>query len=286
MLDPCEVLRIFHTKRTGLQTPRHLATLADTLTRLRIHPTQEWHDLYHQSSIADFKKFLDFYMKGQNNGWEDTPKVRASVIRYNEVSFARPRLMKISLIRADYLQTPIDNLPFAAWPVSEAKDFTLHLSADETLQISSSSITTGQNSYRSDAKVPNDDTDGEELSFTYVFLKQTRLIGTSKAVLYMSCPDHDDLDVFVILRKADRHGNILRNANIPFAELKAVGGTGIDGVENPQDVPLINTLQFGRSFWYLKSESSGCRCEHFQAQFSASQAYERGGNHPGTDRKA
>jgi hypothetical protein len=51
-------------------------------------------------------------------------------------------------------------------------------------------------------------------------------------------------DVFVILRKADRHGNILRNANIPFAELEAVGGTSIDGVENPQDVPLINSLQF------------------------------------------
>jgi hypothetical protein len=95
--------------------------------------------------------------------------------------------MEISLIRADYLQTPIDNLPFTAWPVSEAKDFTLHLSADETLQASSSSVTIGQKSYQPDAKVPNDDTDGEELSFTYVFLKQARLIGTSKAVLYMSC---------------------------------------------------------------------------------------------------
>lgn len=46
-------------------------------------------------SIADFKKFLDFYMKGQNNGWEDTPKVRASVIRYNEVSLCAPKAHEI-----------------------------------------------------------------------------------------------------------------------------------------------------------------------------------------------
>lgn len=50
-----------------------------------MNATQEWHDLYRDDTNADLKKFLDFYMKGAENGWEMTPKVRISVIRYNQV---------------------------------------------------------------------------------------------------------------------------------------------------------------------------------------------------------
>ncbi|KAI4943259.1 hypothetical protein J4E91_009458 [Alternaria rosae] len=191
---------------------------------LRLHSTQEWHDLYQKHSIADFKKFLDFYMKGQDNGWEQTPRARISVISYNTAN--------------------VDNLPFTAWPVPEAKDIHLRLSTDGTLQSSSELVKGGQCSYASDAKAENFDADPEELSFTYTFAKQTRLIGSSKAVLYMSCPDHDDLDVFVILRKIDKDGRILRNCNIPFAELKAVGGDGIDDIVDPHELPTLNTLQY------------------------------------------
>jgi predicted acyl esterase len=141
-------------------------------------------------------------------------------------------------------QVNIDNLPFTAWPVPEAEDITLRLSTDGTLQSSSDLVKSGQSSYISDAKAPNNDADPEELSFVHTFIKQTKLIGTSKAVLYMSCPDHDDLDVFVILRKADKAGRVLRHCNIPFSELKAVGGEGIDGVKNPLDLPLINSIQY------------------------------------------
>ncbi|KAL6707902.1 hypothetical protein ACN47E_003576 [Coniothyrium glycines] len=191
---------------------------------LRIHSTQEWHDLYQKESIVDFKKFLDFYTKGQANGWEDTPRVRASFLRYNE--------------------TPVDNLPFTNWPIPEAKDVKLQLSADNTLQGSSSAVKAGQQSYQADALVANNDKDEEELSFTHVFSKPTRLAGTSKAVLYMSSPENDDLDVIVILRKADKNGKILRSINVPLADLKAVGGPGIEGIDNADDLPLINPLQY------------------------------------------
>lgn len=56
------------------------------LNRLRLNSTQEWHDLYQPEVIADIKKFLDFYTKGVKNNWEETPKARISVIRYNQVS--------------------------------------------------------------------------------------------------------------------------------------------------------------------------------------------------------
>lgn len=45
---------------------------------LRIHNTGEWPDFYaHQD---DLKKFFDCFLKGIDNGWMDTPKVRMSVI--------------------------------------------------------------------------------------------------------------------------------------------------------------------------------------------------------------
>jgi predicted acyl esterase len=51
--------------------------------------------------------------------------------------------------------------------------------------------------------------------FTHTFDKYTELIGWSKATLFMSCNDLDDLDVYVVLRKLDRHGKPLLNYNIP-----------------------------------------------------------------------
>jgi hypothetical protein len=55
-------------------------------TRLRVHATQEWHDLYQKSTNDDLQKFLDHYLKSIDNGWEKTPKVRVSLLQYNEVS--------------------------------------------------------------------------------------------------------------------------------------------------------------------------------------------------------
>lgn len=70
-----DLFQISHPSRTTL-----------TPYRLRMHPTQEWHDLYQEDSIADMKEFLDFYTKGISNGWEKTPRARISVLRFNQVS--------------------------------------------------------------------------------------------------------------------------------------------------------------------------------------------------------
>jgi predicted acyl esterase len=66
------------------------------------------------------------------------------------------------------------------------------------------------------------------------------LIGPSKAVLFMSCPDHDDLDVFVMIRKADKDGKVLRNINIPVADLNAVDSS----IKTEAHVALVNPLQY------------------------------------------
>lgn len=75
------------------------------------------------------------------------------------------------------------------------------------------------------------DTDREELSFQYTFPNRALVVGCARAVLYMSCDDHDDMDVFVQVRKANKDGQILQNINIPLSDLN-MADTDVDSV-NP-----------------------------------------------------
>ena len=47
---------------------------------LRIHNTQEWPDYYDPANVEELRRFFDHYLKGEDNGWERTPRVRYSVL--------------------------------------------------------------------------------------------------------------------------------------------------------------------------------------------------------------
>ena len=47
---------------------------------LRIHNSQEWPDYYDEANVEDLRRFFDRYLKGEDNGWEQTPRVRYSVL--------------------------------------------------------------------------------------------------------------------------------------------------------------------------------------------------------------
>ena len=51
---------------------------------LRIHPHQEWYEDYLHSSVQDLDRFFERYLKGVENGWEATPRVRVSMLRFGE----------------------------------------------------------------------------------------------------------------------------------------------------------------------------------------------------------
>ena len=51
---------------------------------LRIHPHQEWYEDYYHSSVDDLDRFFTRYLKGVENGWEATPKVRVSLYRFGQ----------------------------------------------------------------------------------------------------------------------------------------------------------------------------------------------------------
>lgn len=51
---------------------------------LRVHASQEWHDLYRPEAMDDLQRFYDFYAKGIQNGWEtETPRVRLTLLGYD-----------------------------------------------------------------------------------------------------------------------------------------------------------------------------------------------------------
>lgn len=56
-----------------------------TCNRLRVHATNEWHDLYLKSTTDELQKFFDYYLKGQNNDWKQTAPVRVCFLPMDQV---------------------------------------------------------------------------------------------------------------------------------------------------------------------------------------------------------
>lgn len=81
------------------------------------------------------------------------------------------------------------------------------------------------------------DTDPEESYFRYTFSEKSYLLGAPRAVMFMSCKDADDLDVFFQVRKEDASGTLLRYYNIPENDMLANGLA-------QKDIPLLNTLVY------------------------------------------
>lgn len=178
--------------------------------RLRLHHTQEWHDLYQQSANDDLQKFFDKYLRGMENGWELTPAVRHSLLGFN-------------------LPCVVDR-PEASYPPHYIKHRTLFLDCEGGSLLNTPPTAT------SSAKYNSNSWDDDGAHFSYKFKDHTELIGYSKVKLYMSCSETDDMDVYVILRKLDRDGHPLLHTNIPLQSLPA-GSTDAD-------VPNLNIFKY------------------------------------------
>ncbi|KAM0143657.1 hypothetical protein ACHAO1_000758 [Botrytis cinerea] len=177
---------------------------------LRIHTTQEWHDLYQSENNDDLQRFFDHFMISANNGWENTPRIRMSLLGYN-----RPNVV---------------NRPVTTYPPLEFQyqNFYLDTATNHLSMHHIESVCT--TSYDAEAR------GGNFSRFEFKFDKYTELSGFSKVRLFMSTPDHDDMDVFVLLRKLDSKGNALEYFNIPFKDLPE--GT------KPEDIPKDNIWRY------------------------------------------
>lgn len=147
---------------------------------------------------------MDRYLKGKENGWENTPKVRVSLLRYN-----RPAIV----------HRPEDN-----YPPSRTEYHTFYLDS------SVGSLSYEKPTISATTSYIADKWEDEGSHFTYTFNKYTEILGPSKVKLFMSTKDKDDMDVYVIIRKLDVEGKVLMNLNIPLE--KQPHGTTFDQVDD------------------------------------------------------
>jgi predicted acyl esterase len=155
---------------------------------LRVHNSHEWTDYY--AEVEDLRRFFDRYLKGEENGWEQTPRVRLAVL--------------------DPGRKDVVNRPEAEFPLTRTVYKPLYLDAGSRTIGDNPAEQGATATYRSDD--PQD-----RLIFTYRFDKDTELAGYFALRLWVEACDADDTDIYVEVRKLYKSGRraIVRNIRHP-----------------------------------------------------------------------
>ena len=155
---------------------------------LRIHNSQEWPDYYDETNRDDLRRFFDHYLKGEDNGWEQTPRVRYSLL---------------DLEGGDQV-----NLPAEEFPPSGVSPTKYYLNGRARILTTEPSADAVPAAY-SVAASPN------AVSFITRFESETVLVGYPKAHLWVEARESDDLDLFVLVQKLDAYGTPLQAFTVP-----------------------------------------------------------------------
>jgi predicted acyl esterase len=143
---------------------------------LYTHGRKKWETFYSVDAVETQKRFFDCYLKGQDNGWRSTPRVRVEV-------------------RRAYYQHDVRYE--SRWPLPETRLVPLYLDAvTGTLAITPPS---------SAACVAYDVKHGQA-AFALNFAESVELTGEAKLRVWVSTSAGDDLDLFVVLKKFDERG--------------------------------------------------------------------------------
>ena len=155
---------------------------------LRIHNSQEWPDYYDEGNVEDLRRFFDYYLKGVENGWEQTPRVRYSVL---------------DLEGGDRVAVPADSFPPA--DVVSTRFY---------LDGRTRSLTAEAPADAAEALYTVDSNPGS-VSVLTKFEEETVLVGYPKAHLFVEARGSDDMDLFVLVQKLDRWGTPLQAFTVP-----------------------------------------------------------------------
>jgi uncharacterized protein len=155
---------------------------------LRIHNSQEWPDYYEEANVEDLRRFFDHYLKDADNGWEQTPRVRYSVL---------------DLEGGDRVNQPASEFPPEG--VADTKFYldgrSRTLSAEAPAGAAVAVYDVGSNPGLA--------------SFTIRFSAETVTVGYAKARLWVEAKGADDMDLFVLVQKLDANGSQLQQFNVP-----------------------------------------------------------------------
>lgn len=148
---------------------------------LRVHNTHEWFDYYSAENVEDLRRFFDRYLKGIENGWEQTPRVRLTVLDPGGV---------------DQINRPENEFPLAR-------------TRYQPLYLDASTGRLSQESVRHESAIRYKVDSKEQAVFTIRFNHDTELTGYMKLRLWVEAIGSDDMDLFVFVQKLDAQGKFL-----------------------------------------------------------------------------
>lgn len=141
---------------------------------LRIHNTGEWDDYYHKGHTEELRQFFDHYLKEEDNGWENTPKVRVSVLNPGGKDI-------VDRIEEDF---PIPRTRYQKLYLNIKNKSLVNVLNDEENYVE----------YNSDHKKRG-------VHFKMKMQDDTEITGYMKLRLWVSALDNDDMDLFVKVEK-------------------------------------------------------------------------------------
>jgi len=141
---------------------------------LRVHNNNEWQDYYTPTNVEDLRQFFDHYLKGIDNGWQQTPKVRLSVLNPGGKDVVNRAEEDFPIPRTQYKKLYLNaaNASLQSEPVKE-----------EACSV-----------YDSDSKKSH-------ATYRMRMEKDSEITGYIKLRLWVGALDHDDMDLEVHMKK-------------------------------------------------------------------------------------
>ena len=155
---------------------------------LRIHDNLEWQDYYEPKYVEERLRFFDYYMKGIDNGWKDTPTVRYCLHDMEGSNKVDQPATEFPPVGTEYKRLYLNGLTRQLQNEAPATDTPAFYLCES---------------------------DAPKASFYLTVNEETNFIGYPKAHLFVEADGSDDMDLFLIVQKLDRQFNVLRQFTIP-----------------------------------------------------------------------
>lgn len=149
---------------------------------LRMHDAMEFIDPRVEKNVLDQVSFFDHFLKGADNGWEDTPRVRLAVLDPGAENITERPEDSFPLERQSIRKLWLDAGSMALSDVPAQGEGTVTYKADD---------------HESSAR------------FTLTFDEEAEMTGYIKLSVWVSADEADDADIFVRLFKLSENGEIL-----------------------------------------------------------------------------
>jgi len=148
---------------------------------LEVHGRKEWEYYYDRERLERQKRFFDYFLKGIENDWLDTPRVRLEI---------RERFFE-GMFRLEN-EWPLARTQYEKWYLDGEKELLSTSRVQDDIQIIYS--------------VGQDAGEQDSVRFRITFDQDTEITGYMKLKLWVSADGSDDMDLFVGIKKFDRRG--------------------------------------------------------------------------------